>query len=231
MALTLAKAGASVGLVARRKSQLDEVASDIAALGGKAHAVTLDVTQVSAIDPVLAEVEASLGPIDVLVNNAGLSLDEKALQVEEAAYDTVLGVNTRAPFFLAQAVARRMVAEKRPGSIVNIASLISLKVVNNLATYAMSKAALDHMTRALAKEWIRHGIRVNSIQPGYIRTEINSEFFDSPAGLEFISRMPNKRLGEPSDLDGPLLLLASEASKGMTGACLLVDDGQINSKI
>jgi len=234
MALTLAKAGASVGLVARRKSQLDEVASDIAALGGKAHAVTLDVTQVSAIDPVLAEVEASLGPIDVLVNNAGLSLDEKALQVEEAAYDTVLGVNTRAPFFLAQAVARRMVAEKRPGSIVNIASLISLKVVNNLATYAMSKAArsrasdapharpplaaagaarapglclherdvpplslpsqaLDHMTRALAKEWIRHGIRVNSIQPGYIRTEINSEFFDSPAGLEFISRMPNKR--------------------------------------
>jgi len=87
------------------------------------------------------------------------------------------------------------------------------------------------MTRALAKEWIRHGIRVNSIQPGYIRTEINSEFFDSPAGLEFISRMPNKRLGEPSDLDGPLLLLASEASKGMTGACLLVDDGQINSKI
>ncbi|EOD22340.1 hypothetical protein EMIHUDRAFT_65073 [Emiliania huxleyi CCMP1516] len=192
MALTLAKAGASVGLVARRKSQLDEVASDIAALGGKAHAVTLDVTQVSAIDPVLAEVEASLGPIDVLVNNAGLSLDEKALQVEEAAYDTVLGVNTRAPFFLAQAVARRMVAEKRPGSIVNIASLISLKV-RDVPPLSLPSQALDHMTRALAKEWIRHGIRVNSIQPGYIRTEINSEFFDSPAGLEFISRMPNKR--------------------------------------
>lgn len=95
----------------------------------------------------------------------------------------------------------------------------------------MSKAALDHMTRALSREWARHGIRVNSIQPGYIRTEINAEFFDSPAGKTFIANMPNKRLGSPADLDGPLLLLASDAGKGMTGAALLVDDGQINAKI
>lgn len=105
------------------------------------------------------------------------------------------------------------------------------QVVNNLSTYAMSKAALDHMTHSLSREWARHGIRVNSIQPGYMRTEINSAFFDSPAGQKFISNMPNKRLGEPSDLDGPLLLLASDAGKGMTGAALLVDDGQINAKI
>lgn len=231
MALTLARAGANVSLVARRRSQLEEVHAQICELGGRAHVATLDVTDLQAIDPVLAEAEAALGPIDVLVNNAGISMEGRALEVDAAAYDAVLNVNTRGPFFMAQAVARRMVADERPGSIVNIASLISLKVVNNLATYAMSKSALDHMTRALAREWARHGIRVNSIQPGYIKTEINAEFFDSPPGQKFIASMPNKRLGMPSDLDGPLLLLASDASRGMSGACLLVDDNQINAKV
>jgi NAD(P)-dependent dehydrogenase (short-subunit alcohol dehydrogenase family) len=132
MAMTLAKAGANVGLVARRQSQLDEVKSQIHAAGGKAHAVTLDVTDVGAIDGALSDVEKHLGPIGVLVNNAGLSMEGKALELTPEAYDTVLNVNARGPFFMAQAVARRMVAAKTGGSIINIASLISLKVLRVL---------------------------------------------------------------------------------------------------
>eukprot|EP00966_Prymnesium_polylepis_P335031 7390392-Prymnesium_polylepis.1 len=119
-------------------------------MGGRAHALTLDVTDIDAIGPAVQNIEVSLGPIDILVNNDGLSVDGRALDVDAAAYDTVLGVNTRAPFFMAQAVARAMVADGRAGSVINIASLVSIKPVNNLSTYAMSKAALDHMTRALS---------------------------------------------------------------------------------
>jgi NAD(P)-dependent dehydrogenase (short-subunit alcohol dehydrogenase family) len=128
MAMTLAKAGANVGLVARRQNQLNEIKSQIDAAGGKAHAVTLDVTDIGAIDGALSDVEKYLGPVQVLVNNAGLSMEGKALELTPEAYDTVLNVNTRGPFFMAQAVARRMVAAETGGSIINIASLISLKV-------------------------------------------------------------------------------------------------------
>jgi len=128
MAMTLARAGANVGLVARRQSQLDEVKAQILGFGGRAHAVTLDVTDLGAIDGALSELERHLGPVGVLVNNAGLSVEGKALELTPEAYDTVLGVNTRGPFFMAQAVARRMVAAETGGSIINITSLISLKV-------------------------------------------------------------------------------------------------------
>ncbi|HUC63083.1 MAG TPA: SDR family oxidoreductase, partial [Alphaproteobacteria bacterium] len=173
----------------------------------------------------------ALGPIAILVNNAGTAVTRRALEVSEADWDKVMGVNLRGAWLMAQEVARQMQRQGTGGSIVNIASVAGLRTVGQLSTYGASKAALTHLTGSLALELARDGIRVNAIAPGYIETEINSDFFKTEAGARLIQRIPQRRLGTPSDLDGVLLLLASDASAFMTGSTVVVDGGQMQSSL
>lgn len=233
MAKTLARAGASVAVAARSGDKLRQLVDDLAenVPGSVAHAVQLDVTDTPAIAPAIAEIESTLGPVTILVNNAGMSIDGPALNMAPEAFDAVFALNTKAPYFVAQAVARRLVdLELRGGSIINIASLATIRFVSGISPYAASKSAIDQLTRALAREWARHEIRVNSLLPGYIETEINREFFASEPGQALIHKMPRRRLCPIEALDGPLLLLASDAGSGMTGSSLLVDDGQVHGR-
>ena len=230
-AKTLANAGAAVGVVARRTERLESLCHEICSTGGRAFSAKLDVSDTDAIGPMLDEVEAALGPIDCLVNNAGMSIDNLLLKVSREEYDKVMSVNTTAPLFLAQQVAARLIEREREGCVINVASLVVHKVVPSLAAYSASKAALDQLTRAMALEWARNGIRVNALLPGYVETELNEAFFATEAGASFVQRMPRRRLLTPEELDGPLLLLASDAGRGMSGTSLLVDDAQMFAKI
>ena len=225
-ARVLAQSGASVGVVARRADRLEALVDEITRAGGTAHAVALDVTDTASIGAAVEEVERALGTVNVLVNNAGMGQDSSALEATEEEYDRVMDTNTKGPYFVAQAVARRLVAAKQGGSIINIGSLVQQRPVGRISAYGMSKAGIDYMTRTFAKEWARHEIRVNSLHPGYIETEINSDFFQTAPGQGLIKRFPRRRVGQPRDLDGPLLLLASDASQFMTGSSIDVDDGQ-----
>jgi NAD(P)-dependent dehydrogenase (short-subunit alcohol dehydrogenase family) len=217
----LAEAGAWVAVAARRLDRIEALATEI---GGAAF--TLDVTDVTAIRAVTARVEQALGPIDILVNNAGISRQARAETVEEADYDAVMATNLKGPFFLAQAVARRMIALQRPGRIVNIASVGGLRPLGQLATYGMSKAGLIAMTKSMAREWGRHGINVNAICPGYIETEMAAEFLQTEAGEKFLRALPRRRMGEPRDLDALLLLLcAGEEGRFINGSIMTADDG------
>ncbi|MBX6318727.1 SDR family oxidoreductase, partial [Pigmentiphaga sp.] len=172
-----------------------------------------------------------IGPVDVVVNNAGIALHERALDLSEDAWSGVIDVNLNGAWRVAQTAARHFVAHGRPGVLINIASILGLRVAAQVAPYAASKAGLLHLTRALALEWARHGIRVNALAPGYIATDLNREFFASPAGHALIKRVPQRRLGRPEDLDGPLLLLASAASSYMTGTVIEVDGGHLSSSL
>ena len=166
----------------------------------------------------------AMAGIDILVNNAGIVVAKPALELTADDWDLTIATNLRGAFLVAQAAARRM-AGTGGGSIVNIASIAGLRTGGHLAAYAASKAGLIHLTRNLAVDLARNGVRVNAIAPGYIETELNAEFFASKAGEDMIRRIPQRRLGRPEDLDGSLLLLASDASRYMTGAVLVVDGG------
>ncbi len=226
-ARTLAARGAAVALAARQLGKLQALEQEIVAAGGRALAVEMDVTDAASRTAALDKAEAQFGPVDILLNNAGIARDKPALDQSEADWGAVLDSNLKAPFMLATEVARRLVASGREGSIINIASVLGLGVTGNLASYSASKAGLIHLTRALAREWAGKGIRVNAIAPGYIATDINQEFFATPAGERLIRRIPQRRLGSESDLDGALLLLASRASRYMTGSVLVVDGGYL----
>lgn len=229
-ASVLAEAGARVILTARRIDRLAALAARITRNGGQALALAMDVADPSAIDPVLDQGESALGPIDVLVNNAGVSVVRRLGEYSAADYDTVMNTNARGAFFVAQAVGRRMVARarssgNRPARILNIASAAGLKPLAQLAVYAMSKAAVIQMTRAMALEWGRFGINVNAICPGYIETEINRAHWQTDAGQKLLQMLPRKRVGQPQDLDGLVVLLASDASQFINGAVIAADDG------
>lgn len=224
-ARTLARAGAAVAIAARRRNLLDALADELAALGARVVAVDMDVTDEASIHRAWAEAAAGLGPIDVVVNNAGISITRPPLDLTAADWDAVVDTNLRGAWLVAQTAARALVAAGRPGRIVNIASIVGLRPIGQLAPYAAAKAALIHLTRVLAMEWARHGIRVNAIAPGYIETELNRDFWTTPAGRRVIERIPQRRLGQPEDLDGPLLLLASDAGAFMTGSIIVVDGG------
>ena len=221
-AKTLANAGATVVVAARRRDRLEALVGEILATGGRATAVDMDVLDGASIAAAFA---SAPGPIDVVVNNAGISIVQPPLDLDEAGWDAVVNTNLRGAWLVAQAAARALVAAKRPGRIVNIASIVGLRPIGHLAPYAAAKAGLIHLTRTLAMEWARHDIQVNALAPGYVETDLNREFWDSPAGKRLIERIPQRRLGRLTDLDGPLLLLASDAGAFMTGSVLVVDGG------
>ncbi len=229
-ARVLASNGAMVVLAARRVERLKELRAQIESTGGEAHVVGLDVTDLEGINAAIAEVEKSLGPIDILVNNSGVSTQQRLADVAPADFDFIFGTNVRGSFFVAQAVARQMIARAKDqpnfrGRIVNIASVAGLRVLPQIGVYCMSKAAVIQMTKAQALEWGRYGINVNAICPGYIRTEINAEHWDTEAGQKLVQMLPRRRVGEVSDLDGTLLLLVAEESQFVNGAVIAVDDG------
>ena len=229
-AKVLAKAGASVAIAARRIDALETLRASIEEKGGRAFPVVMDVTSRASVDDAIAAVSAEFGRIDVLVNNAGVASTRTALDLDEAGWDFVLDTNLKGSFLVAQSAARTM-KERGGGTIVNIASILGERVAGAVAPYAASKAGLVQLTRALALEWARHGIRVNALCPGYIGTDINAEFFASEAGQSMIRRIPMRRLGRPEDLDGALLLLASDGSAWMTGSVLTVDGGHLVSSL
>jgi NAD(P)-dependent dehydrogenase (short-subunit alcohol dehydrogenase family) len=222
-ARVLAQAGARVVLAARRTDRIEQAAAEIRDAGGQALALALDVTDRAALDPLLDRIEQEFGRVDVLINNAGIALEGPTLEMTDDDLDRILDVNTKALWHLARRVADRLAKAGQGGSIVNIASILGFGSSPGLSLYAISKAAVVQMTKALALDLWRHNIRVNAICPGYFRTEINGEFFDSAAGQKAISRMPPRRLGEYHELDGLLLLLASDASSFISGASIPVD--------
>ena len=222
----LAKQGAMVVLTARRAGRLEAAAASIAADGGRVLVVPADTSNYQDIQAAASRIAAEAGPVDILVNNAGISRQARLEMFAEADYDAVMDTNLKGPFFVAQAAARQMIAAKRPGRIVNIASIAAFRTLGHQAPYAMSKAALVHMTRCMAREWGRHGINTNAICPGYIATEIAGDYWDTEPGRKLIESLPRKRLGAPEDLDGLLVLLCSfEASRFINGAAMTADDG------
>ncbi len=223
----LGEAGASVVLAARRADRLESLQAELARKGVTAKAVDLDV---QSAESVAAALEAA-GPLHVVVNNAGISIVKPALEMPEKDWDAVVDTNLRGAWLVAQGAARRWAAEKRPGSIVNIASILGLRTIGQVAPYNASKAGLIHLTQALAMEWARYKIRVNAICPGYIETEMNSAFWKTPGGQKLIDRIPQRRIGQPEHLDGALLLLASEAGAFMTGSTITVDGGHVVSSL
>jgi NAD(P)-dependent dehydrogenase (short-subunit alcohol dehydrogenase family) len=226
-ARVLHAAGATVVLAARR---VDRIEAEAARLGERAHALAMDVTDEASIVAGFDRLAATDSLCDIVVNNAGISGSSMLLQMETAEWDSVIEVNLRGPFLVAREAARRLVAAKRPGSIINIASILGLRVSPAVAPYMASKAGLIHLTRSMAFEFARHGIRVNALCPGYFETEINSEFLQTDYAQASLKRVPQRRIGDLRDLTGPLLLLASDAGAFMTGEALVVDGGQsINS--
>lgn len=226
----LAGQGAAVALAARRVERLADAVRAIEADGGKALAVALDVADATSIGPAFDQVQAELGSISILVNNAGVSGAGRALDLTPETWDQTFGVNTRGVFFSAQAAAQRMiasgVAERGEARIVNIASVAGYTVLPGLSAYCASKAATVMLTKSLAREWARQRIAVNAICPGYIETDINAEWFASEAGQAQVRGFPRRRLLKPEDLDAALLMLAGPAAASITGTLVTVDDGQ-----
>ena len=229
-ALILAQAGADVVLAARRVEPCQQIAEQIQALGRRAIAVSMDVTQVASVDHAVQAAHTELGPITILCNNAGIAVTRAFLEQSEDEWDRVLDTNLKGAYLVGQSVARHMSEHGLGGSIINTASIAGFRVAKQLSAYVASKGGLIQLTRAMALELATYNIRVNALAPGYIETEINQGFFQTVAGLKMVKRIPQGRIGRLSDLDGPLLLLASSAGRYMTGSVLTLDGGHsINS--
>jgi NAD(P)-dependent dehydrogenase (short-subunit alcohol dehydrogenase family) len=226
-AAVLAEAGASVALVARRADRLAAVEKEIAQNGGRALAIAADVTDRAAMKAAFDTTERALGTVTVLVNNAGVVNADRLLDVTEAEWHRVLGTNLDAVFAWSQEAAQRLVAAGKGGAIVNIASMLGLAVAKGVAPYAVAKAGVIHLTKALALELAFKGIRVNAIAPGWIVTDLNRDYLAGQAGAAIKREIPVGRFGEARDLDGVLLLLASDAGRFINGAIMVVDGGQV----
>jgi NAD(P)-dependent dehydrogenase (short-subunit alcohol dehydrogenase family) len=223
----LSEAGAKVVITGRRESRLIAVKEKIEKAGGTCVVIPLDVTNVAQIKAVVAQAERLAGPISILVNNAGLNIQSSVVSLTEADYDTIMNTNVKGMYFVAQAVAARMIEHKLKGRIVNVASIGALKPLPGLVTYSMSKAAVGMMTKGMAREWARSHIAVNAVCPGFIKTELNAEWFATEGGQKQINGFPRRRLGAESDLDALVLLLCSEHAGFITGSLFTIDDGQV----
>lgn len=225
-AQVLARAGAHVVLAARRQDVLAEAVAGIRAAGGSAEAVAMDVADPASV----ASAFEGIARLDILINNAGISRPAPALSATDDDWRAVIDTNLNGVFFAARQAARKMQAGGG-GAIINIASILGLRVAGQVASYAAAKAGVIQLTKALALEWARHGVRINALCPGYVETDLNRDFFASEPGLALIRRIPQRRLGQPQDLDGALLLLASDAGRYITGAELAVDGGHLVSSL
>lgn len=230
-AQTLAKAGAAVGVVGRRIDEGERFAAQLRESGAKAFACAMDVTRADSVRAAFDQVSAALGPVTVLVNNAGVAVTKSFLDVGEDDWSSVIDVNLNGAWRVAQAGARHMCDHGQGGSIVNIASITGLRVAGAISAYVASKAGLIQLTKAMALELARHRIRVNALAPGYIETDINRDFFAGEAGQALIKRIPQRRIGKPEELDAPLLLLAADASSYMTGSVIVADGGHMVSSL
>ena len=230
-AQTLAKAGANVAIAARHVESLRPVQDAIGELGVRVAPLALDVTDPASVAAAFREAAEALGPITVVINNAGIAITKPLLDHTEEDWQQVIDVNLNGAWRVAQAAARRMVTDGQGGSIVNVASILGMRVASQVPSYAASKAALVHLTKAMALELARYRIRVNALAPGYVETSLNREFFASDAGEALIKRVPQRRIGTPEELDGALLLLASDAGSYITGAVLAVDGGHLVSTL
>jgi NAD(P)-dependent dehydrogenase (short-subunit alcohol dehydrogenase family) len=224
-ARALARAGADLVLTSRTRESLADFEAEIKALGRRVVSLELDVRSQEGIEKMAADAEAAFGQIHILVNNAGMNIRKPALEVTWSDWNQILDTNLRGTFFVAQAVARRMIA-KQYGRIVNIGSVTSVFGYAGLAPYGASRGGVRQMTMSLADDWGKHGVTVNCLAPGWFRTEQNKVMYDDPGWVEYlVERIPMKRPGQPNDLDGAVVFLASEASRYVTGQTLLVDGG------
>ena len=224
-ARVLSAHGAAVALAARQTGKLKALEDEIKAKGGRAAAIEMDVTNNASIARGIDAAEAALGPVTVLINNAGIAVEKLAVEQSEADWDAVIGANLKGAYFAATEVARRMIARNAGGNIINIASVLGFSVVKFISPYAISKAGVVQTTKALALEFAASDIRVNALAPGYSDTDINHDVWETPAGEKLIKRIPQRRVGHESDLDGAIMLLASNASRYMTGSVVTVDGG------
>lgn len=224
-ARVLAANGATVIAAARRLDRLEALVADIEKAGGTAHAVACDVTDRDQVARAFDRAESLAGPVTILVNNAGIAHGSAALTLKAEEWRAVLETNLDAVFFVAQAAAQRMVKAETPGAVINIASVLGSHLQKGVSAYAASKAGVIQLTKALALEWARHGIRVNAIAPGWFRTEITDDYLETEAGEAMKRKNPLRRFGDEGDLDGTLLLLASAAGAYMTGSLITVDGG------
>jgi NAD(P)-dependent dehydrogenase (short-subunit alcohol dehydrogenase family) len=226
-----ARCGAAVTVAARRRDKLEALVHDLQVAGAAdARAIDLDVSDEASVDMAFAVLKDG-PPLDAVVNNAGIAGTGPAIDTQTTEFDRIIGTNLRGVWLMSVAAARQWRDAKRPGIILNIASILGLRVIGGTAPYAVSKAGVVQMTEVLALEWARFGIRVNALAPGYIATDINAEFFATEPGLQMIRRIPMRRLGQPEDLDAPFLLLATDASAWMTGATIPVDGGHLVSAL
>ena len=225
LAELLAAAGARVALAARRADRLAEAAREIEAAGGRCLPIALDVTRSDSVAAAVAAAESELGPLTILVNNAGVTVAKPVLQHTEEEWDYVLDTNLKGAWLMAREFAQHLVDRGRPGRIVNIASVLGVRTIAWVPSYSAAKAGLIHLTHVLAMELARYGILVNAIAPGYVETDFNRDFLRSEAGKKLEARIPLRRVGRPDDLDGAMLLLASSAGAYITGAVIAVDGG------
>lgn len=245
------KRGANLTLAARRTDRLEDLAQELrtthntsrfnstaddldthnAQIGAQICIVKMDVCDEKSVTDGFAKSIKNLGVPDVVLNNAGVAHTQAALKTESQDWDRVIDTNLKGVWFVAREAAQHMTEVEKKGSIINIASILGLRVAGGVSAYATSKAAVIQLTKSLALEWARHGIRVNALAPGYMETDINRDFFASNAGKELIKRLPLRRLGNLSELDGPMLLLASNASSFMNGSIVAVDGGHLVSSL